>query len=345
MTASTNVVWLGALSEPELAVAGEVLDDDCRLSVLDPAPGPDSAAALGPADVIVTRSEPVTAAIIEASPRLRLIQKYGTRADGIDLQAAAAAGVPVATMPLRGCIAVAEHALTLMLALAKKLLESHQLTVAGAYRELGLSPQLTSQRQHAFQWMHVEPIQYLFGSTLGIVGFGEIGTEIATRANAFGMRVLYTKRQRLAGSFEQALAVTFADLDSLLAESDFVVLSLPLTSESEQLIGARQLGLMKPSAFLVNISRGGVVDEQALVAALAAGRIAGAGLDVFVYEPVPPDNPLLALPNVIATPHTAGGRGGAMQIQLSDVLLNVVRLAHGEQPLHTVQYPIRMEGT
>jgi phosphoglycerate dehydrogenase-like enzyme len=102
---------------------------------------------------------------------------------------------------------------------------------------------------------------------------------------------------------------------------------------------------MKPSAFLVNISRGGVVDEQALVAALEAGRIAGAGLDVFVYEPVPPDNPLLALPNVIATPHTAGGRGGAMQIQLSDVLLNVVRLAHGEQPLHTVQYPIRMEGT
>lgn len=321
-----NITWVGALSEPELEVANEVLPADFHLSVLETGDRQaDATATLERTDVIVTRSAPIDGRMIAASPRLRLIQKYGTRSDGIDVEAASRAGAAVATMPLRGCIAVAEHAFTLMLGLAKKLVESHNLTVTGAYRGRGLTPELTSQRQHSFQWMGVEPIQALYRSTLGIIGFGEIGTEISVRANAFAMNVLYHKRTQLAESYEQALQVTFSDLDTLLAESDFVTLSLPHTEQTHHLIGPKQLHSMKPSAYLINVARGGIVDEEALITALEERRIAGAGLDVFTYEPVPHDNRLLGLPNVIVTPHTGGGMGGAMRNQLTDVLMNVIR--------------------
>jgi len=125
----------------------------------------------------------------------------------------------------------------------------------------------------------------------------------------------------------------------MLRDADFVLLSLPHTPESERLIGERELGLMKPSAFLVNIARGGLVDEKALVAALRERRIAGAGLDVFVEEPVPYDHPLLQLDNVILTPHIGGGSGGARVKQMSDVLDNVVRFARGEPARHVLVEP------
>jgi phosphoglycerate dehydrogenase-like enzyme len=241
-------------------------------------------------------------------------------------------------MPLRGCIAVAEHAMTLVLALSKQLVTAHRTTASGAYRELGLEPTPTSQAVHAFQWMKL-PLFEVHGATLGIVGYGEIGTEASLRARAFGMDVVYTKRQRLPAAIEQRYGVEWDELDGVLARSDFVLLSLPHTPESERLIGERELGLMKPSAFLVNIARGGLVDEEALVAALREGRIAGAGLDVFVEEPVPYDHPLLELDNVILTPHIGGGSGGARVKQMSDVLDNVVRFARGEPARHVLVEP------
>ncbi|CAA9314963.1 MAG: D-3-phosphoglycerate dehydrogenase, partial [uncultured Chloroflexia bacterium] len=149
-------------------------------------------------------------------------------------------------------------------------------------------------------------------------------------ARAHGMRVVYNKRTPLAAEIEQAEGVTYAAKDDLLREADFVLLSTPLTAETENMIGARELALMQPSAMLVNICRGGVIDESALVQALRDNRIAGAGLDVFVYEPIPYDHPLLALPNVILTPHIGGGTGGARDKQMEDVLANVSRFARGE---------------
>jgi lactate dehydrogenase-like 2-hydroxyacid dehydrogenase len=151
------------------------------------------------------------------------------------------------------------------------------------------------------------------------------------------MQVLYTKRTRLPGTIERRLGVTYAALDDLLAASDFVVLSLPHSAESDKLIGARELALMRPEAYIVNIARGPLIDEPALVDALSSGRLRGAGLDVFVEEPVPYDNPLLALGNVIVTPHIGGGTGGARVNQMSDVLANVVRFARGEAPLHVLK--------
>jgi glyoxylate reductase len=215
---------------------------------------------------------------------------------------------------------------------------AHRATATGAYRELGLEPAPTSQAVHAFQWMKL-PLFEVHGTTLGIVGYGEIGTEASVRARAFGMNVVYTKRQRLPAAIEERYGVEWDELDGVLARSDFVLLSLPHTPESERLIGERELGLMKPSAFLVNIARGGLVDEEALVAALREGRIAGAGLDVFVEEPVPYDHPLLELDNVILTPHIGGGSGGARVKQMSDVLDNVVRFARGEPPRHVLVGP------
>ena len=321
------IAWVDEQPEADLELGNELVPDGFRVTNLDG----------GGADALVTKAAAVDASVLAATPNARFVQKYGGREDGIDLAAAGAAGVTVATMPLRGCIAVAELATTLILALSKQLVVAHEATVGGRYRELGLTPEPTSQRKFAFQWMKLPHLLEVHGRTLGIVGYGEIGTEVSVRARALGMRVVYTKRHRLPEAIERRLGVAFRPLDDLLAASDFVLLSLPHTPESDRIIGARELALMRPDAYLVNIARGPLVDEAALVDALSSGRLRGAGLDVFVEEPVPYDNPLLALDNVIVTPHIGGGTGGARVNQMSDVLANVVRFARGEAPLHVLK--------
>jgi phosphoglycerate dehydrogenase-like enzyme len=288
------------------------------------------------ADAIVSQYRPITAEIMDAAPKLKLIQRYASRPDDIDLEAARARNIAVSTMPLRGCIAVAELAVTLILALSKNLIKGHDATVSGAYRDLGVEPIKTEQRKHKFQWMKLPGLLEVYGHTLGIIGFGEIGTETARRARALGMDVIYNKRSRLSPEIEEMEGVTYAEKDDLLRRADFVLLSTPLTPETEKMIGARELELMKPSAFLVNICRGGVIDEEALVAALNARQIAGAGLDVFVYEPIPYDHPLLGCDNVILTPHIGGGTGGARDKQMADVLGNVLAYAQGSGVKHRV---------
>ena len=321
------IAWVDEQPESDLELGNELVPDGFRVVNLDG----------DGADALVTKAAAVDASVLAAAPRARFVQKYGGREDGIDLGAAGAAGVTVAMMPLRGCIAVAELATTLILALSKQLVVAHAATVEGRYRDLGLTPAPTSQRKFAFQWMKLPHLLEVHGHTLGIVGYGEIGTEVSVRARALGMRVLYTKRTRLPEAIERRLGVEYRELDDLLPEADFVLLSLPHSPESDKIIGARELALMRPESYLVNIARGPLVDEPALVDALSSGRLRGAGLDVFVEEPVPYDNPLLALDNVIVTPHIGGGTGGARVNQMSDVLDNVVRFARGEAPLHVLK--------
>jgi phosphoglycerate dehydrogenase-like enzyme len=159
--------------------------------------------------------------------------------------------------------------------------------------------------------------------------------ELAKRAQAFDMRVLYTKRRRLARAFERRVGIEFRPLSELLRESDFVSLHTPHSAQTEKLIGRRELALMKPSSFLINTCRGGVVDEDALCEALSSGGIAGAGLDVFREEPLPADGCLRDLPNVILTPHVGGGSGAPnLYREIRDILSNVARAARGEEPLH-----------
>jgi phosphoglycerate dehydrogenase-like enzyme len=178
--------------------------------------------------------------------------------------------------------------------------------------------------------MKLPGLSEVYGRTLGIIGFGEIGTETARRARALGLTILYNKRNPLPSSIEEMENVTYTPKEDLLARSDFVLLATPLTAETENMIGTEELALMKPSAFLVNICRGGVIDEDALVEALNQGQIAGAGLDVFVYEPLPFDHPLTRCDNVILTPHIGGGTGGARDRQMGDVLANVLAFAQDQ---------------
>jgi phosphoglycerate dehydrogenase-like enzyme len=331
-----NVLWLDPAPASEVEFIQSMLPASAFAVNAPPTDGAPTKEDLASADVIVTRAQPVTADVIAASPRLKLIQKYGGRPDRLDLDAARAAGVPVAVMPLRGCIAVAELTMTLLLALSKQLIEAHQATAEGRYRDLGLTPERTSQRKHAFQWMKLPRLQEVSGKTLGLVGFGEIGTEVAKRARAFQMDVIYFKREPLPDALNRALGVRPAPLDELLAVSDFVSVHVPHGPDTDPLLGARELGLMKPTASLINTCRGPVVDEAALIEALQAGRIASAGLDVFTFEPLPADSPLTTLPNVILAPHIGGGTGGAREKQMADVLGNVIRFARGEELLHRV---------
>jgi lactate dehydrogenase-like 2-hydroxyacid dehydrogenase len=289
-------------------------------------------ALLGEAEGLLVQHVPVTAEQLAAAPKLKVIQKLGGRRDNLDVQAAQAQGIAVALMPLPGSVAVAEHAMMLVLACAKRLVLAHHLTASGAYRQLGIEPKSTSEKSHGFQWMKIPDLAELTGMTIGIFGFGDIGTEIAKRARAFEMEIIYHKRSRLDPDLEKELGVSYVTKEDLLRQSDFLVMISPLTPETEKTIGAKELELMKRSAYIINVSRGGVIDESALAEALLAHRIAGAGLDVFVQEPVPFDHPFLTLDNVILTPHIAGGKGGARERQARAVLENLKRFVD-KQPL------------
>ncbi|HBY93007.1 MAG TPA: hypothetical protein DEP84_03425 [Chloroflexi bacterium] len=317
------------------------LPDGMELAV--PPPGDEMAlyALVREADFLLTRKRFIGRELIRAGKHLRLIQQFGLTRDLVDLAAAREVGIPVAGMPLAGAMAVAELVMTLLLALSKNLRRAHEATADGEYRKLGLEPKTTSQSSIAFQWMRLPAVE-VYGKTLGIVGLGEIGLETARRARAFRMRIVYHKRKRLPEERERAWGASYRLLDDLLRESDFVSLSVPHTQETDRLIGKRELDLMKPSAFLINTCRGGVVDEDALYQVLAAGRIAGTGLDVFRKEPLPAESPLAHLENVILTPHIGGGSGEPNLIQeVHDVLENVARVANGEHPWYVETIPLR----
>ena len=292
--------WRGFEGDYGVKIIAPETDDKAALLALMPE-----------ADALITRKAYIDSEIINAGSKLKLIQKMGSRADNVDLEAAKAKGIRVAIMHLAGAQAVAEHAMMLILACAKKVIIGHEMTVKGAYRDLGIEPKLTTQKSHGFQWMKIQGLEELNGLTLGIFGFGDIGNEIAKRAKAFDMDIIYHKRHRLSPELEAEFDATYVSKEDLFRKSDFLVMISPLTPETEKAAGAKELALMKPTAYFINCCRGGVVDEEALTEVLKNHRIAGAGLDVFVYEPVPYDHPYLTLDNVTLTPHIAGGKGGA----------------------------------
>jgi phosphoglycerate dehydrogenase-like enzyme len=251
----------------------------CEVRLTEAKDGPELAAALAEADVLVARRDYVGGATLELTRSLKGIVTPGVGVEKVDVQAATELGIVVANSP-GNSITVAESTLLLMLALAKQM----PLWVAAA--RAGKEP--TSQMRG----------MELRGKTLGIVGLGRIGKLTAGFARAFGMRVLaYDPYVQTSDAAE------LVSLESVLRESDFVSLHPVLTPETFHLINAERLALMKPTAFLVNTSRGGVIDEPALIAALRSERLAGAGLDVFETEPPDVANPLLQMDNVIGTPH------------------------------------------
>ena len=256
---------------------------------------PDLLTALkGVQGLLVRSATKVTAEVLAGAPELRVVVRAGTGLDNVDRAAADARGVVVRNTPDANTISVAEITFGMLLAL-----ERHLAPAAADLR--------------AGRW---EKSKYagreIFGRTLGVIGFGRIGREVANRGRAFGMNVLAYDElvKRSPAGFEWVRQV---DRDTLLREADVVTLHVPLTDHTRHSLSAREFGLMKPDAVLVNASRGGVVDETALHAALTTGGLRAAAIDVYEREPAPPDHPLLRLPNVLALPHLGASTSEAQR--------------------------------
>jgi len=261
----------------------------------------------------------VNDALYRAAPKLKLIQLLSAGYDRADIAAARRAKVPVANNGGANAVAVSEHALMLMLAVSRRLIRVHANVAAGRWRG-NATPRVHELRDR----------------TLGIVGLGTIGKKTARLAAAFGMRVQYYDIARLSEDAEDALGVRFRLLRELLRTSDVVSLHVPLNASTRAMIGGAELALMQPSAILINTSRGAVVDEIALEDALAKGRLAGAGLDVFAEEPPPADHPLFRLDTVVLTAHLAGPTWESNTARLRNAFDNVQRVARGEPPLWVI---------
>ena len=202
-------------------------------------------------------------------------------------------------------ISVAEHAVMMILALFKRLPTAHRRLMDGVIVD-GMEPFVTDQENYSYNWVGLEIFEALVGRRVGLVGVGKIGREAATRLAAFGMDVIYTKRNRFSPEEEAALGIRYLPFDELLAASHCVSLHNRFTPETEKMMGAREFALMPEGSFFVNTARGRLVDEDALMAALHSGHLAGAALDVFWWEPILPDSPLRTTPNLLMTPHTGG---------------------------------------
>jgi glyoxylate reductase/D-3-phosphoglycerate dehydrogenase len=281
---------------------------------------PEMMAALPGTDYLVGFVQQyVTPRLFEDAPKLKLIQLLSAGYDRADLEAVRRSKVPLCNNGGANSVAVSEHALMLMLAVSRRLITQHGNVTAGRWHG-NMAPTAHELRD----------------KVLGVIGLGTIGKKVARLALAFGMVVHYYDIKRLSEAEEDALGVRFRLLPEILRGSDILSLHVPLNASTRAMIGAGELAVMKPSAIIVNTSRGPVIDEQALTAALAARKLFGAGLDVFDEEPTPPDNPLLKLDNVVLTAHLAGPTFESNVTRLRNGFDNVERVARGEPALWVV---------
>lgn len=279
----------------------------------------DAAALAQDADAVINQHVPVTAAMLAGWPRCRGVVHFGKGVDNIDVDAATALGIWVANVPGANADEVSNHVLALVLAWARGIVE-------------------LDARVHRGLWDYrlARPRERLAGQVLGLVGYGAIARALAAKAVALGLAVVVYARRPVPDA-----NVRFAPLQEVLSIADYLSLHVPLSAQTRHLIGEREFAWMKPTAFIVNTSRGGVIDQTALVAALRAGRLAGAGLDVTDPEPPARDDPLLALPNVIVTPHAAWYSEASREHVTVEAAREAVRIARGERPSSPVNPHVR----
>ncbi len=276
-------------------------------------------AAVKDADVLVpTVTDAIDEDVIEAAgDRLKLIANFGNGVDHIDLKSARARGILVTNTPGVLTDDTADMTMALILSVPRRLAEGEKLARSGEWR--GWSPGAMLGHR-------------IGGKTLGIVGMGRIGRAVAARARPFGLTIHYHNRHRLPEALEAELGATWhADLDEMLSGSDFVTIHTPHTDQTEHVMDARRLALLKPEAYLINTSRGTAIDEAALIEALEAGQLAGAGLDVFEHEPAI-DQRLLALANVVLLPHMGSATYEARIATGERVITNIQHWADGHRP-------------
>lgn len=277
---------------------------------------------------LLSSATPIKADLLEKTPGLRVIAHMGKGVDHIDLQACTAHGVLVTNTLGAPEEATADMAFALMLAVARRVVEADRFVREG--------------RWVAWQWGMFWGGN-IYGKTIGIYGFGTIGQAMARRAGGFSMRVLYTQRRRAAENIERELKAQYAEPETLIRQADFLTLHTPLTAETRHLISRRELEWMKPTAYLINTSRGPVVDEEALVEALKEKRLAGAALDVFECEPkVHPE--LIALPNTVLAPHLGSATGETRTRMAMQAAENLVAAFQGRTPPNALNPEVLKRG-
>lgn len=287
----------------------DLLRQECEVEVRPELAASGLAEAIEPYDALIVRSQTkVTDEVLERAASLRVIGRAGIGLDNVDVESATRRGIMVVNAPQSNIISAAEHTMALLLAQARNIPQAAAALRAGRWE------------RGRFQGVE------LHGKTLGVIGLGRVGTMVAQRAQAFGMRVVafdpFVSKERA-----KAVAVDLMpNLEGLLVQSDFITVHLPRSAETEGLIGERELALVKEGARIVNTSRGGIVDERALVNALRDGRLGGAALDVFAEEPPPPAHPLLVYEQVVATPHLGASTQEA-QDKAGTAIAEMVRLA------------------
>jgi len=275
---------------------------------------PDSfRAMLATADGIALWARPFPAADVDAAPLLQVVSRLGVGYDAVDVAALTKRRIPLLIAGTANSVTVAEHAVFFMMQLAKQGAAMHAFV-----------------RDNRWGEKMSAPIFDLYGKTLLIIGFGKIGTRVAARCLAMEMTVLVYDPYLPEDAIRARGGVPAPNLDAALGQADFVTIHCPKTAETIGMINAARLARMKPTAFLVNTARGGIIDEPALHAALTSGKIAGAGLDVFAREPTPPDNPLLRAPNVIFAPHMAGVSRESLDRMAMTAVRNVFSVFDGK---------------
>lgn len=316
MTHRPRILYFGHATEATYALIRAAVPEGFELVTLDRDGDAERREKLADCEVVIVAAQPFRRPMIEAAPRLRLVQHQGVGYhDTVDLAALAERGIALAVTTVGTAAAAAEHAIMLMLAVCRRL--------------TFLDAELRQGRWHVNS-MRAEARE-LNGMTIGYLGMGRIGQATAERLRAFGTTGLYAdaRDRDLPAGRAAALGLVRVPFDTLLQRADIVTLHLPLTAETRRTMDARAIARMKPGAMLVNTARGGLVDEAALAAALAAGRLGGAGLDVFDREPVE-TSPLLALPNVVLTPHVAAATREAFTLKLAALFENIRRFYAGE---------------
>lgn len=317
--ARPRILVSDALTEEGLQILSQNGDFEV---VNDPEITPERLAeVLGEFDALVIRSRSrVTRPALEKSGRLRVIGRAGVGVDNVDVAAATERGVIVMNTPEGNTLSTAEHTVSMMVSLVRRIPQADATMKAGKWEKKALTG--------------VE----LYGKTLGIMGLGKIGREVAHRMAAFGMKILGYDPFVTAPAAEK-IGVELASVDDICRRADIITVHTPLTAETKGLINAARIELMKPSALLVNCARGGIIDETDLLAALKAGRIAGAALDVFIEEPLPKDHPFRLLSNIVLSPHLAASTTEAQEKVTRDVANQIVEVLRGGTVRNAVNYP------
>ncbi|UCD95739.1 MAG: hydroxyacid dehydrogenase [Candidatus Bathyarchaeota archaeon] len=272
-------------------------------------------------DAIVVRLAKITSKIIKNAPKLKVIARTGVGVDNIDVESATENGVYVVNLPAMNADSVAEHVFCFLLALAKNLTRFDFEVAKGNWK---IRDALLA-RNHE-----------LLGKTLGIVGFGSIGARVASRAKVFGMKIVYFDIVKGVNEAAQKVGALFVDLKTLLKDSDFVTVHVPLTEETRHMFGEEEFRLMKNTAYFVNTSRGSIVDQKALLKALEEGYLAGAALDVYETEPPAVDDPIVRPGVILKTPHVAGFTKESRERMIVTLAEDVLRVFRGESPVNLV---------